>query len=121
MPRALNLPLTQAIIDRDVRLKTTSQVEADEAEKENEQIRMNGMDELTKKRYLREKRRKAQKEADLKPEVMMREEIDLTKRRVNYEKTNDPIVERIRGYVHLEGQDGEGGSDYHLSCRFNDL
>lgn len=79
------------------------------------------MDDLQKKRYLRQKRRKQQIEADLKPEVMMREEIDLTKRRVNYEGASDPIVERIRAYVHLEGQDGEGGSDYHLSCRFNDL
>jgi len=36
LPKALNLPLTAAIIDREVRLKTTSQVEAAEAEKENE-------------------------------------------------------------------------------------
>lgn len=54
------------------------------------------MDDLQKKRYLREKKRKAQLEEDLRPELLLKQEMDLTRRRVLGQA---PCFERIRAYV----------------------
>ena len=47
------------------------------------------MDDIQKKRYLRKKKNKEKIEADLKLEVLMMEEINFTKRRVNNEGANE--------------------------------
>lgn len=62
------------------------------------------MDDLQKKRYLREKKRKAQLEEDLRPELLLKQEMEITKKRVHYEA---PTFERIRGYVQLEHEEGD--------------
>lgn len=49
------------------------QLQKDEEDKENEQKLINEMDDLQKKRYLREKKRKAQLEEDLRPELLLKE------------------------------------------------
>jgi hypothetical protein len=77
------------------------------------------MDNLEKKRYDREMKRKRQLEEDLKPELMLKEEMDNTKRRIGYNGSKDPVIERIRGYVLLEGKEEE--SDYQLVLGFNEL
>jgi hypothetical protein len=43
-------------------------------------------------------------EADLEPERLLREEMDISKRRV---AGNDLYLERIRGYVLVEGKEEE--------------
>ena len=43
-------------------------------------------------------------EADLEPERLLREEMDIAKRRVS---GNNLYIERIRGYVLLEGKEDE--------------
>jgi hypothetical protein len=43
-------------------------------------------------------------EADLEPERLLREEMDISKRRVG---SNDLYFERIRGYVLVEGKEEE--------------
>lgn len=45
--------------------------------------------------------------------------MELTKRKVGVTKTKDPIIERIRAYVLVEGE--EENQDYQLQMRFNDL
>lgn len=49
------------------------------------------------------------------PEIMLREEIELTKKRVS---GKDPIYERVRAYITVEGDDTQ---DYQVACRFNEL
>jgi len=49
------------------------------------------------------------------PEVMLREEIELTRKRIS---GKDPIFERVRGYITTEGDDTQ---DYQVVCRFNEL
>lgn len=63
------------------------------------------MEPLEKKRYLREKRRQQQLEEDALQEVLLREEMDQTKRRVGSINTKDPVIERVRGYIQVEGQE----------------
>jgi hypothetical protein len=36
---------------------------------------------------------------------VLRDEMDITKRRVGTINTKDPFIERIRGYVNVEGQE----------------
>lgn len=43
-------------------------------------------------------------EADLEPERLLKEEMDIAKRRVG---SNDLYMERIRGYVLVEGKEEE--------------
>ena len=50
---------------------------------------------------------------------MLRDEMEMTKRRVGINNAREPIIERIRGYVTVEGE--EQTQDFQLSCRFNDL
>lgn len=77
------------------------------------------MDNLEKKKYQREQKRKAQLEQDLMPEVMLKEEMDKTKRRIGFNGQKDPCIARIRGYVQIEGQEEE--NDYQLVLGFNEL
>lgn len=80
------------------------------------------MDDLQKKRYLREKKKKAQLEEDLRPELLLRVEMELTKRKLH---EGAPTFERVRGYVQLEDDpDAKDGpnrtTDYQLNIRFNE-
>lgn len=61
------------------------------------------MEEREKRKYEREQRRLKQREADLVQEVMMRDEIEIVKRKVGHGGHKDAFIERIRGYVTLEG------------------
>lgn len=45
--------------------------------------------------------------------------MEVTKRRVGTINTKDPLIERIRGYINVEGQ--EENQDYQLTLRFGEL
>lgn len=45
--------------------------------------------------------------------------MEITKRRVGTASSKDPYIERIRGYVNVEGQ--EENQDYQLNLRFGEL
>lgn len=55
-------------------------------------------------------------EADLEPERILREEMDVIKRKV---LSADPYIERFRGYVVIEGKEEE--QNYELLCNFNEI
>ena len=54
---AINLPLSEDLIDKYVRPKFESEVKEADQEKENEQKRVNAMDDLQRRRHDREQRR----------------------------------------------------------------
>lgn len=76
------------------------------------------MEDRERRKYEREQKRQKQREADLVQEVMMRDEIEQTKRKIGYDGYKDGFIERIRGYVTLEGDKDQ---DYQLVCNFNNL
>jgi len=78
------------------------------------------MEPLQKKRYLRELKRKAQIEEDLLQERVLREEMELIKRKVGAMGAKEPFVERFRGYVSIEGENGSN-QDHQLCLNFGDL
>jgi len=78
------------------------------------------MENLQKKRYLREKKRKAQIDEDLLQERELREEMELIKRKVGAMGTKEPFVERFRGYVNIEGEKGTD-QDHQMCVNFGDL
>lgn len=60
-------------------------------------------------------------EADLEPERILREEIDMIKRKVQQQGV---YIERVRGYVAVEGKEPEETGEYpayELICNFNEL
>ncbi len=67
-----------------------------------------------KEKEIKEKKRIA---ADLEPERVMRAEMDLVKRKVLSQ--NDVFIERLRGYVVIEGK--EEDQNYELICNFNEI
>jgi len=77
---------------------------------------MENLSREEKRKIEREEKKKKKIEADLEPERILKEEMDITKRRVN---SNDLYIERIRGYVLVEGKEDE--QDYELICNFNEL
>ena len=74
------------------------------------------MENLERRRYQREQRKKKQMEEDLAQEIMLREEMDMVKRKVGHKSNTDPFIERMRGYVALEKND----SDYQMVVNFNE-
>ena len=65
------------------------------------------MQNLTKeeqRKIEREMKKQKKIEADLEPERLLKEEMDIAKRRVG---SNDLYIERIRGYVLVEGKEEE--------------
>jgi len=68
-----------------------------------------------RRKHDRAMKKKKQLEEDMLPEVMLREEIEMTKKRVN---GKDPIYERVRAFVSIEGDEKQ---DYQVVCRFNEL
>ena len=80
------------------------------------------MDDLQKKRYLREKKRKAQLAEDLRPELLLKQEMDITKKKVHNQA---PSFERFRAYVQLEdeasaaadGSPNQRETDYELNFK----
>ena len=79
---AINLPLSELILDKYVRPKYESEVKEADEEKENEQKRVNAMDDLQKRRYDREQRRLKIREEDVKAELLLKEEMELAKMKV---------------------------------------
>ena len=71
-------------------------------DQENEQIRINEMEKEVKRKFDREMKKKRQIEEDLKPEVMLREQMEITRKKV---KGSDPIFERLRAYICVEGDE----------------
>ena len=69
-----------------------------------------------RERGRKELKEKKKIEADLEPERLLREEMHTVQRKV---ASNDLVIERIRGYVLLEGKEQE--QDYELICNFNEL
>jgi|TARA_B110000285_G_scaffold232413_1_gene303418 hypothetical protein len=57
------------------------------------------MEKTERRKYDKEQKKKAQLEEDLLPEVMLKEEMEMTKRKVGINNVKEPIIERIRGYV----------------------
>lgn len=60
MKNALSLPLNEDTIKKFVKVKTQSEIEREAKEVEEEELKISKMENLEKKRYLREKKRKAQ-------------------------------------------------------------
>ena len=60
------------------------------------------MEKDERRKHDKAQKKKRQLQEDMLAEVMLREEIELTKRRVN---GKDPIYERVRAYVTVEGDD----------------
>lgn len=60
------------------------------------------MDKDERRKHERALKKKKQLEEDMLAEVMLREEIDMTKKRIS---GKDPIYERIRAYVTIEGDE----------------
>ena len=77
---------------------------------------MENMNKEEQRKMERELKRQKKIEADLEPERLLQEEMDIAKRRVG---SNDLYMERIRGYVMVEGKEEE--QDYELICNFNEL
>jgi hypothetical protein len=67
----LNSPLNEILIEGEIKTKTQSQLEQEEIDKENEQKRINAMDNLERRRYEREQRKKIQIQQDLAAEKML--------------------------------------------------
>jgi hypothetical protein len=65
----------------------------------------------------REIKQKKKIEADLEPERILKAEMDAAKRLVS--STTDVFIERMRGYVVVEGKEEE--CTYELICTFNEL
>ena len=55
-------------------------------------------------------------EADLEPERLLQKEMDLVKRKVG---SSDVYIERMRGYVIVEGKDE--AITHELICNFNEI
>lgn len=77
------------------------------------------MDKTERRKYERELKKKAQLEEDMLSEVLLKDEMEITKRKIGINNNKEPIIERIRGYIQVEGE--EDKQDYQLSCRFNEL
>lgn len=56
-------------------------------------------------------------EEDLAQEIMLREEMDMVKRKVGHKTNSAPFIERMRGYVAVE----KGDSDFQMIVNFNEL
>lgn len=65
----------------------------------------------------REKKQQQRIEADLEPERLLKAEMDKARRLVS--STQDVFIERMRGYVQVEGKEEE--CTYELICTFNEL
>lgn len=120
LKHGLSLPLNEDTISKFVRVKTQSEVDKEAKEAADEEEKISQMEGLQKKRYLREKKRKAQIEEDLLQERVLREEMELIKRKVGQNGVKDPFVERFRGYVSIEGENG-ADQDHQLCVNFGDL
>jgi len=57
------------------------------------------MEKTERRKYDKEQKKKAQLEEDLLPEVVLKEEMEMTQRKVGINNVKEPIIERIRGYV----------------------
>lgn len=64
----------------------------------------------------RDIKQKKKVEADLEPERLLKQEMDIVKRKV---QGTDVYIERMRGYVAVEGKEEE--QTYELVCNFNEL
>lgn len=62
------------------------------------------MSKEEKRKIEKEIKQKKKIEADLEPERLLKEEMDITKRKVN---SNELYLERIRGTVLVEGKEEE--------------
>lgn len=71
-------------------------------------------DQLRKKEREIKEAKKIQ--ADLEPERILREEMDIIKRKVH---SSDLYIERFRGYVVLEGKEEE--QNFELLSNFNEI
>lgn len=76
------------------------------------------MSPKSKRKYDREQKQKVRIEADLEPERLLKQEMDLVKRKVG--PALEPYIERVRGYVLVEGKESEP-HPYELICNFNEI
>lgn len=106
LKNALSLPLNEDTIKKFIKIKNQSEIEREAKEVEEEELKISKMENLEKKRYLREKKRKAQIEEDLMQERILREEMEIIKRKVGQNGVKEPFIERLRGYVNIEGENG---------------
>jgi hypothetical protein len=62
------------------------------------------MEKSERRKYDKEQKKKAQLEEDMLPEKMLIEEMEMTKRKIGINNVKEPIIERIRGFVQVEGE-----------------
>jgi len=63
------------------------------------------MSELENKRFYEARKKSEQIQADLEPERLLKEQMDISKRRINGDKNGILYIERINGFITLEGHD----------------
>ena len=111
---ALNVPIKD--IDS-IRPRDLDAEKKDQEDKENrlksEMAEMN-RDQLRKKEKEIKEAKKVK--ADLEPERVLKEEMDMIRRKV---LSQDAYIERFRGYVVIEGKEEE--QNYELVCNFNEI
>lgn len=89
-------------------------------EQQKEEKRVAAMEPRERRRYEAEKKRKAKIEADLEPEKLLRDQMELTKRHIaSVQPGGDFIFERIRGLITVE--DGDTTQDYQLIVNANEI
>jgi hypothetical protein len=113
---ALNIPI------RDPEALRPRDIEAEKKEAEEKENRLKRqLAELTSKeqrKHEREIKQQRKIEADLEPERLLKHEMDIVKRKVS-PASFDIYIERIRGYVLVEGKEAE--QNYELIANFNEL
>lgn len=98
---ALNVPINNV----ENFLPKNKEEEIKEEDKENLlKKQMESLPKEEQRKLEREIKKQKKLEADLEPERLLREEMDLTKRKIH---SNDLFIERIRGYVLVEGKEEE--------------
>ena len=86
--------------------KNKFELEEIEEQKLAEVKRIEALEPKERRRYEAEKKRKAKIEADLEPEKILREQIEITKRQIASVQTGgDLLFERMRGLVTFEDGD----------------
>ena len=99
---ALNRPIhaAQEILPRDIAAEEAKA----QKEKEKKLKELEDVPKEEKRKWEREEKKRAKMEADLEPERLLRDEMAIAKARV---AGTDLYMERMRGYVILEGKEDD--------------
>ena len=111
---ALNIPIRDVDSLRPRDLEEEKRAQEDKENRLKAEMAQMTRDQLRKKEKEIKEAKKI--EADLEPERILKEEMDVIKRKVH---SQDIYIERFRGYVVIEGKEEE--QNYELICNFNEI